>query len=66
MALYAMYARESQLPASGAEKESKYMSPITQTMTENCCVAETELLDFLLETLQHANPSVSADCVHRA
>ncbi|MFM0502915.1 hypothetical protein [Paraburkholderia caffeinilytica] len=72
MALYAMYARDSELPASGAETEPKYKNLITKTTTDNFCVAETELLDFLLEKLLQANASVSrvssekARWVHRA
>ncbi|ANB73618.1 hypothetical protein AYM40_15575 [Paraburkholderia phytofirmans OLGA172] len=72
MALCAMYARDSELPASGAETESKYKSLIAQTTSDNFSKAEIELLDFLLEKLQQANASVGvvsskkADWVHRA
>ncbi|TGP40550.1 hypothetical protein EN871_27710 [bacterium M00.F.Ca.ET.228.01.1.1] len=72
MALYAMYARDCELPASGAEAEQKYMNVITKTTTDDFRVAETELLDFLLEKLLRANASVSgvssekAGWVHRA
>ncbi|WP_157650762.1 hypothetical protein [Burkholderia ubonensis] len=72
MALWAMYARDSELPASGAETESKYANVMKQSTVDAFGTAEAELLDFLIEELKQANGSVAdvsgkkACWVHRA
>jgi hypothetical protein len=72
MALCAMFARDSELPASMAETEVKYGELLEVDTCEAFGSAEDSLLDQLLEALRKANVSVStvsadkARWVHRA
>jgi hypothetical protein len=72
LALIAMFARDSELPASGKETELRYKSLMGQPTPEMFAVMEIDLHDFLLDELKQANESVStvsgkkAQWVHRA
>lgn len=60
MALWAMYARDSNLPASVAETEPKYAKLMNQNAPDDFKAAEAELLDFLIGELKRANASVES------
>ncbi|MEX3945580.1 hypothetical protein AB4Y44_39850 [Paraburkholderia sp. BR10937] len=72
LALWAMYARDTELPASDLETEPKYASLLKLSTDDAYSTAEAELLDFLIEKLKRANESVAdvgankACWVHRA
>jgi len=59
MALLAMFARDSNLPASVVETEPKYTRLMKQNTFDDFHIAEAELLDFLIGELKHANASVA-------
>ncbi|WP_157130435.1 hypothetical protein [Burkholderia pseudomallei] len=71
-ALWALYARDSHVPATGGECESGYLKLISQASIGNFATAEIELLDFIIDKLNKANESVTkvaatkANWVHRS
>ncbi|CAN7795995.1 hypothetical protein LJR267_009631 [Paraburkholderia hospita] len=72
LALWAMYVRDTEIPAVSDETASHYECILRQTTPDKFSDAEIELLDFLLKKLGVANASVSAvggrkaSLVHRA
>ncbi|MDI9698913.1 hypothetical protein QM312_23495 [Burkholderia cenocepacia] len=66
MALWALYARDSDVPATGNECEPGYSKLISRTSAENFATAEAELLDFVIGKLKKANESVTTVAATKA
>ncbi|MGY6255524.1 hypothetical protein ACXIVK_18845 [Paraburkholderia caledonica] len=59
-ALWALFARDSELPATGEECEPCFSKLVSQTSADSYTIAEAELLVFVIEKLKVANKSVMA------
>ncbi|WP_132376206.1 hypothetical protein [Paraburkholderia sp. BL9I2N2] len=65
-ALWALFARDSELPATGEECGPGYRKLVSQTSVDTYATAEFELLDFVIEKLKVANHSVATVAANKA
>lgn len=72
LALLALYARDSDVPATGAECEAGYSKLMSQLAVDGFATAAAELQDFVIDKLNKTNESVTkvaatkANWVHRS
>ncbi|MGF6770684.1 hypothetical protein P3T18_003163 [Paraburkholderia sp. GAS199] len=65
-AIWALFARDSEVPATGNECNPAYSNLVCQVSVETFSAAETALLDFVIDKMKSANDSVTRVAADKA